>query len=522
MSLPPHSQGMVPLGSILASEIDSEITYRLEHQLGQGGTAVAYFATRESVQAGQTPVVVKIIHPRLVIDAGEHALTIIKKEAVALGRLNERVPPTPNVVRLLDTGNVAVQLSKQNLQLPWIALEYVHGGAEGTTLADRVLYSVTATGFGFDRERAARVVESLARGLTAIHEVGVIHRDLTPGNVLCCGAGDTEMFKISDFGIARPVGLAATFGDAIVGTPGFVAPEQVGGEEDVAPQSDVFSFAAIVYFILTGQLYFDVSSPTQALVATATPERKSLREAATLSEELRRAPSACEAIDNALARATTRKVDDRPGTAAQLAQSLLPWLRESGSSPQPSRRWFSSLKKLQVEEVHQDSAWEIRHAPGDDRLLTSVGWNASGHCLAASTRGLVFWDGVRWLPASSTSTPWPANVRFVKRLTASSWLVGGEQAFMAEYDETGIRELLRGKNPAHVFLTADGDVRDLAVVVGQLKAQSHLELLGVVGRRWLRPPPHPRRRCRHGSSSGRRGTLVDHWTPTERSLRCAV
>ena len=172
--------------------------------------------------------VIKIILPQLVAESDERALTIIKKEAVALGRLNERVPPTPFVVRLLDTGSVRVSLARSP------AAAAVHRARVRARRAGR-----------HDARRARRIfaqghrllrsirsaprgcIRGLAKGLDEIHAVGVVHRDLSPGNVLCCGSGETEMFKISDFGIARPAGLSVTFGNMLVGTPGYLAPEQI-------------------------------------------------------------------------------------------------------------------------------------------------------------------------------------------------------------------------------------------------------------------------------------------------------
>src|SRR5450432_2799219 len=219
------------IGQVLESAYQPGVSYRLEQKLGEGCTAAAYLAKRHSA-VGESQVVIKIILPQLVAESDERALTIIKKEAVALGRLNERIPPTPFVARLLDTGAVPFRSHGRVLQLPFIALEYVHGGVEGTTVEERVDYSLKATGFSFDPQRAARLILSLAKGLDEIHAVGVVHRDLSPANVLCCGSGESELFKISDFGIARPVGLSVTFGNVLVGTPGYLAPEQIVSQGD--------------------------------------------------------------------------------------------------------------------------------------------------------------------------------------------------------------------------------------------------------------------------------------------------
>ncbi len=470
-------------GTVIPSELHPGVSYRLERALGQGGTAVAFFATRQAPD-GESSAVVKIILPRIVAESGDTALTIVKKEAVALGRLNEQVPPTPFVVRLLETGQVEYEFFARRLFLPWIALEYVHGGVEGTTLEQRVEYSVRATRFAFDPERAAKVIESLSSGLSEIHAVGVVHRDLTPGNVLCCGSADTELFKISDFGIARPAGLQATFGDAMVGTPGYVAPEQLGAAGQLTAQSDIFSFAAIVYFVLTGQRYFDVSSPTQALVAVGTPMRRSLLEAGTLSPEMREREAACLAIDMALARATAPNPTERPRSAKLFAQSLLPWVQDPLSSAKPSRRWITSMQMLQAEESPDAAIWTVRHPPGDDRLLTSVAWNGNGHCLAASTAGLTYWNGTSWIPVPTDGFSSIGNVRFVRRLTATSWMIGGSGGVLAEYSRDGLRELMRFPDSPRL-IDAHGDLSDLAVVAAD--ANGGPQLIGVASRRPMKP-----------------------------------
>src|SRR6185295_11896227 len=112
-----------------------------------------------------------------------------------------------------------------------------------------------------------RTVECLSEGLVAIHEVGVFHRDLTPGNVLCCGFGASEVPKIADFGIARPTGIQATFGGVLLGTPGYAAPEQsFSSEGDIGPWTDVFGFAGVVFQALTGEQYFNTANFAQALL----------------------------------------------------------------------------------------------------------------------------------------------------------------------------------------------------------------------------------------------------------------
>ncbi len=472
------------LGMSLPSSLHQGVRYQLERKLGEGGTAVAFLAVRHA-REGQSPVVIKMILPHVANDSDERAMTIIKKEAVALGRLNERVPPSPYVVRLIDTGAAPYQYGRNTMELPWLALEYVHGGVEGTTLTDRVVASVRATGFAFDPARAAGCIKSLALGLEEIHAEGVVHRDLTPGNVLCCGAGDSELFKISDFGFARPTGLLATFGDAVVGTPGYVALEQLDPKLQVGPYTDIFSLAAICFFVLTSEPYFNFRSIGDSIVGLQKPERRSVLDAPKLAPELRGREAACRAIDMALAAATQAAPERRPQSARLFADSLLPWIWRDRTPTRPSRRWITGLSKLEQAKTTM-STWRVLHPPGDDRVVLSAAWNAAGHALCATTRGLCYWNGTSWL---ETTTGLPlSTVHFVRRLSPTSWLLGGEQGRLIEYAREGCRELVRYPDSEVTFLDCVGEFEDMTVAIGS-KAGTPPLLLALVGNHWLKPLP---------------------------------
>jgi eukaryotic-like serine/threonine-protein kinase len=473
-------------GQTISSETCPNVGFRLIKMLGEGGMGVAFYAIREAPE-GDTPVVLKVVKPEIVGTAGPTAMLMVQKEAIALGRLNERVPPTPFVVRFVDTGTVVVR-ALRGTELPWIALEYVHGGTEGTTLEHRVAYSVRNTGFAFDPVRTAHAIECIAEGLTAIHDVAVVHRDLTPGNVLCCGFGSTEVLKIADFGIARPTGIAATFGGVLLGTPGYAAPEQsFASEGDVGPSTDVFSFACVVYFVLTGEQYFNTPNFAQALLMAREIERRSIIDARSLSPELRENPAACRSIDQLLAHATVANPAERPRSARVLASSLLGALRSTTGprSQRASERLVQSVATQPFMGKLSSFDWIVRHPPGDDRLVRSVAWDGDGHCLAVTTDGLHFWNGTKWLRARTGGFERGQNLHTVSLVRPGQWLVGGENGFLAVLGSDDGRRVIRG--PTDVSFThASGDPDELAVVVGERPGAPPL-LFSVAAGRFFRP-----------------------------------
>lgn len=486
LQIQPGDQSLESLaGTSIASNVSPSVTYRIERVLGAGGMAVAFFASRLASD-GQTPVVVKILRPDVVREVGAAAALMVTKEAVALGRLNERIPPTPFVVRLIDTGEVRATQGSATVNLPWLAIEHVHGGPEGTTLEERVEHSLRHTRHAFDAARAANAIDSLAQGLTAIHEVNVIHRDLKPGNVLCCGFGDDEIFKIADFGIARPGGMAATFGGIVIGTPGYAPPEQFLLDlANVGLWSDLFALGAVIYYVLTGEQYFQVRHPGEAAALAQSSARRRLLDAAGLCRELRDRPSACEAIDGALARATAVDPKQRPQSATALAAMVVPHVRPpSARGTELARRARSVIGDAPT--LISGWSWIPRHMTGDDRLIRRVAWDGDGRCLAATDSGLAFWNGTSWLPVSDAALPEPARIRFVRRMGAGVWLVGGVGASCVVYTPGGITEQLHGTDKSVTFEDACGDIQELAVFVGSRMDDAPL-LLGLSSRHWIKP-----------------------------------
>lgn len=482
-------------GALIQSETSPDVRFRLEHQLGVGATATAYYAMRQT-PLGDSPAVVKIISPGVVTANEAMASTLLRKEAVALGRLSERLPPTPFVVRVMEVGAVPYQSACGRLQLPWLALEYVHGGREGARLADRVAFSIQHTGFAFDVRRAARLAQHVCAGLAEVHGVGVIHRDITPSNVLACGVGEGEVFKLSDFGIARPAGMAATLGPGVFGTPGYIAPEQALDPRNASERADIFAFGCILFFALTGEHLFPGKNPYDTIQQVLAPERRSLRTARALAPELLADDRALRALDQGIAQATAPEPAHRPQHARALLASLSEGLRVHEGGP-PSRRHIESLEatrfgQIRLSQLSSDVAWIVRRPPTQQSwVIHSVSWDGDGNALAVTSRGLLFWDGSDWLPAPVTGLPPGTTIRCVRRVAPGRWIIGGTPGTMAEYARDGITRILRHSDPNLQFLDASGELGDLAVAVAERTGSPPL-LCGLAAGYWLKPLALPR------------------------------
>ena len=207
--------------------------YRLAGRLGAGGMGRVYLGR----SAGGRLVAVKVIREELAGDAEFRARF---RREVAGARMVSGLFTAPVVDADLDG------------LVPWLATAYV----AGPSLADAV------AGHGpLPEESVMALAAALAEGLNAIHVVGVIHRDMKPSNVLLAADGP----RIIDFGISRAAeATALTHTGLVMGSPGFMSPEQAEGRE-VGPPSDVFSLGALLTFAATGDGPFGAGA-TAALV----------------------------------------------------------------------------------------------------------------------------------------------------------------------------------------------------------------------------------------------------------------
>jgi len=470
-------------GTTLAA---GDVVYRLERSIGVGSMAAAFLATRHSSN-GEIPVVIKVTLPAFLRNAGAAAGLALRKEAVALGRLNAVVPANPHVVRYIDVGEVLVDDGNARSELPWIAIEYVHGGAEGTTLVSRVEHTVKTTGAAFDARRAERAIQCLTSGLAAIHSLQIVHRDLKPENVLCCGSGADEILKIADFGIARSVGMKETFGYATLGTIGYAPPEQNGQDpKKVGPWSDVFALAAVIYYLLTGREYFKISDPLAAFRGDLRPQtRTPLAESPTLHPELRERTELCAALDRVFSEATSPSIEQRPQSAELLNWRILGALRLDVRARKPGALVPVRAPVRHAPEM-QGWRWSVAGRPISELVVRSVAWNGDGRALAATDRGLAFWDGTQWAEVSTRGYAHPRGIRFVRKLSGNRWLLGGDSAMIARFDGSKILDVVEGPDKHRTAQHASGDLDDLAVFCFS-QPNGPPSLYSICGGRWLEP-----------------------------------
>ena len=211
--------------------------WELVRPLGRGGMGEVWLARDPA--SGEEVALKRLLFARV-----PGALARFQRESTALLRLRH-----PAVVAWRDAGVDA-------REGPWLAMELVRGG----TLADRV-----DTGGPLPPREAVQLVLDLCHGLAAVHASGALHRDLKPTNVLLDGAGRP---KLTDFGLARPTerGESLTATGTFLGSPGFMAPEQVRGAKDaIGPATDVYGLGATLHYALTGQAPFEAETPVACL-----------------------------------------------------------------------------------------------------------------------------------------------------------------------------------------------------------------------------------------------------------------
>ncbi len=303
---------------------------RLIRSLGVGGMSSVFLARvdpqRRGAAAPRYPerMAVKIVKPGVADDLAQEGIDARKladREATVLRRLMAHTPPTDVVVGFYGQGDVLIELNGRVMELPWLALELVDGGPDGSSLAQRV---VRAPG-GCDPVRVHRLVRRIAEGVSLLHAEGVIHRDLKPENVLVTGPVGDETPKIADCGIARYEGATSTIPAF---TREYAAPEQWlsrPGRSNVliGPWTDVHALAAVIWYMVAGESWCRGPGDKDFLMHGV---RRSLREGCRLHPGFAGERAALDALDAALARGASPLLPEHlHAVAPTLAPRSTPW-----------------------------------------------------------------------------------------------------------------------------------------------------------------------------------------------------
>ncbi|GAA0446761.1 protein kinase [Streptomyces sp. NPDC046215] len=215
--------------------------YQLRDLLGEGGMASVHLAY-DSVLDRQ--VAIKTLHTELGREASFRER--FRREAQAVAKLTHT-----NIVSVFDTGEDDLDGST----MPYIVMEYVEGQPLRSVLdADVRQYGAMPT------EKALKITADVLAALEVSHEMGLVHRDIKPGNVMMT---KRNVVKVMDFGIARAMQSGVTSmtqTGMVVGTPQYLSPEQALGR-GVDARSDLYSVGIMLFELLTGRLPFDADSP---------------------------------------------------------------------------------------------------------------------------------------------------------------------------------------------------------------------------------------------------------------------
>ena len=311
-----HSRAESALGALDAAsstEIDAlhagrEIgPYRLERELGEGGFGRVWLA--EQLEPIRRPVALKLL--KAGMDTRE-VVGRFQAERQALARMSH-----PGIAKVFDAGET-------DRGRPWFAMEFVDGSPITAHCDAR----------RSDLHSRLELFAAVCRAVQHAHTKGVVHRDLKPNNVLVTEVDGVPQPKIIDFGIAKAVeeplvdDSPRTRGGQWMGTPAFMAPEQLDAAADVDTRADVYSLGALLYVLLVGRAPFDDESGGGATwhdrIRTERPTRASNRVERTAD---RSRPGVTRAalrreLDWIIARCLEKDPDRRYDSAAVLANEV--------------------------------------------------------------------------------------------------------------------------------------------------------------------------------------------------------
>ncbi|MBI5489273.1 MAG: protein kinase [Deltaproteobacteria bacterium] len=275
--------------------------YRLTVPLGEGGMGVVYAA--QHVLLGK-PLAVKLLKPRLVSEPV--ALARFQQEAVQVSRIG-----SPHIVQVLDLGSAPDGS-------PFMVMELL----EGETLYALLMENpAKGTNEVLPVPRSIDIVSQILAGLDAAHVRGIVHRDLKPGNVFLTRVGDRMDFvKLLDFGLSKVLGgdriAHMTRTGVLLGTPTYMAPEQVLARKDVDHRADLWATGIVLFRMLVGRRPHEGRSAAERMAAITTIDAPLLRHFR---------PELDPRLEAVIRKALARSPGERFQSAEEFRAALAPW-----------------------------------------------------------------------------------------------------------------------------------------------------------------------------------------------------
>ncbi|HVS01553.1 MAG TPA: protein kinase, partial [Thermoanaerobaculia bacterium] len=358
--------------------------YTIVSPLGAGGMGEVYRARDERLGR---EVAVKVLPDELSRD--EAALGRFRREARVLAGLSH-----PNLLAIFDVG--------EQDGVAYAVLELL----EGETLRERLRRGPLG-------EEATRIGAGIARGLAAAHARGVVHRDLKPENVFLDAEGRV---KVLDFGLAKEVvgddpadlqestELLLTQANTVLGTPGYMAPEQVRGEA-ATPRTDVFALGCILHEMISGRSPFRRPTLVSTLSAVLHEE----------PPEIDSSPGLPSRLVRLIRRCLAKAPEDRPASAAEVADELHGVVGPRSGTARRLGRWRPSRRALAAA-----AAVILLSALA---LLATRGWPAPGDGRqGAAPSGAAAVASLAVLPLTDRTAPEGAEEAYFAEGIAEAWI----------------------------------------------------------------------------------------------------
>ncbi len=260
--------------------------FEIEEPLGQGGMATVFKVRHRQLDSVYAMKLLKVAHPSMA------------RRLMQEGRIQARLRH-PNIVNVIDV--------VEHEGLIGLLLEFVQGGSLEESLRDGPM----------ELADALMVFRQILAGVGAAHAAGVTHRDLKPANILLTVQDEAVVAKVTDFGIAKVLHESEpsprTRAGVAMGTPGYMAPEQISNSAGVDHRADIFALGALLYEMLTGEAPYADDDALAAMNRTMAGRYRPLSE---------RLPALPPEVEQTVARALSPRREERFEDCASMARAL--------------------------------------------------------------------------------------------------------------------------------------------------------------------------------------------------------